>query len=521
MAPYEKEPLRKVQVIAQSYYARKDIQQAMFDFCKNRETVANFNQEFFAKRPDCFDYPSDILNMVRRGATSFHCSEEIWEDPMKINTDMTPDQYNEIKIGWDFLIDIDSKYLDYSKIAARLLIRSLEHHGVRNVGIKFSGSKGFHILVPFKAFPKEVAGEMTKNHFPDWARLIAGYIFETIKDKMNQEILRLSNREELEAKGELISEHLCPKCGKPTEKKMIGLYECPNIRCRSKVESMKSNRKQMICPSCNGKMNRVMEKEIYFCEACKINTAQLEARSSNIGGEVRKSAEKFQEEITTKSTQNAVDVVLVSARHLFRAPYSLHEKTALASIPVKKEEIDNFKPSDADPLKIREIRSYMPPCAEGEAKELLLQALDWAEKKEPKAKKYEGESLDLKGLTFTEEMFPPEIRKILEGIKDDGRKRALSLLLSFYTSLEFPTDYIEEKIEEWNKKNYHPLKQGYIKAQIDWYSKNKRLPPNYDKPIYKDFGIKGPPEPGIKNPINYAIREAMRAKGRFKTSSHN
>ena len=127
----------------------------------------------------------------------------------------------------------------------------------------------------------------------------------------------------------------------------------------------------------------------------------------------------------------------------------------------------------------------------------------------------------MKGLTITEDMFPPVIKKILEGIKDDGRKRALSLLLSFYTSLEFPKDYIEEKIEDWNKKNYHPLKQGYIKAQIDWYSKNKRLPPNYDKPIYKDFGIKGPPESGIKNPINYTIREAMRFKGRSKTSSQN
>jgi len=102
----------------------------------------------------------------------------------------------------------------------------------------------------------------------------------------------------------------------------------------------------------------------------------------------------------------------------------------------------------------------------------------------------------------------------LKGIKDDGRKRALSLLLSFFTSLEFPKEFIEEKIESWNVKNYHPLKEGYIRAQIDWHTKNKRMPPNYDKPIYKEFGIRGPPEPGIKNPINYTIKMAMRAKGR-------
>jgi hypothetical protein len=38
------------------------------------------------------------------------------------------------------------------------------------------------------------------------------------------------------------------------------------------------------------------------------------------------------------------------------------------------------------------------------------------------------------------------------------------------------------------------------------------MPPNYDKPIYKEFGINSPPEPGIKNPINYTIKQAMRAK---------
>ena len=154
----EEKPLKKVQILAKSYYLRKDIQKVMFEFCKNRETVANHNHEFFSKRPDCFDYPIDIATMAKNGATSFHCSEELWEDPLKINTNMTPDEYNEIRIGWDMLIDIDSKYFDYSRIAAKLLIQALEHHGVKNIGVKCSGSKGFHILVPAKSFPSEVNG---------------------------------------------------------------------------------------------------------------------------------------------------------------------------------------------------------------------------------------------------------------------------------------------------------------------------------------------------------------------------
>ncbi|MFA4960576.1 MAG: hypothetical protein WC548_02830 [Candidatus Pacearchaeota archaeon] len=509
----EKEPLKKVQVLALSYYSRKDIQNAIYNFCKNREVVGNFNNKFFAKRPDCLDYPNDILNLAKKGVTSFHCSEELWRNPMEINTDMTPSQYNEIKTGWDFLIDIDSKYLDYSKIAAKLLIQTLEYHGVKNIGIKFSGSKGFHILVPFGSFPKFVGDEETKNNFPEWPRLIAGYIFELIKEPMNQEIMKLTSREKLEEKGEIISEHICPKCGKIAEEKIISKYLCPNFKCKSEVTSMKSNRKKLRCPSCNGNMNKIGEEKIFFCNNCKINTEKIKQSESSFGGEKRSIQKEFKKEETTKSQIDSVDIVLVSSRHLFRAPYSLHEKTALASIPIQKNQIDNFMPADADPFKIKNIRNYMPESQEDEARELLLQALDWGKKNEPMpTKKYDGAPLDIKGLTITEEMFPPEIKKILEGIKNDGRKRALSLLLAFFTSLEFPKDYIEEKISKWNKKNYNPLKDGYVKSQLEWFVKNKRLPPNYDKPIYKEFGLSVPPEPGLKNPINYTIKRAMRGK---------
>jgi ribosomal protein L37AE/L43A len=332
---------------------------------------------------------------------------------------------------------------------------------------------------------------------------------------MNQEILKLTSREKLKEKGELVSEHLCPKCGNPTETKKVGTYRCPDIKCKTEVESMKSNRKEMICPSCNGKMQRISEREIQFCESCKVNTAKLEATNSR---------EEFKIEDTIKSTEDSVDVVLVSSRHLFRTPYSLHEKTAFASIVLEKDEIENFTPSDADPLKITQPKSFMPDCESEEARELLLEALRWGRENAPKeqVKKYEGKGIDMKGLTITENMYPPIIKILLKGIPKDGRKRALTLLLSFFTSLEFPQDFIEEKIEEWNKKNYQPLKQGYIKSQIMWSMKNKRLPPNYDKPIYKEFGIRNPPQPGMKNPINFTIKKAMQARaGTFRKKTES
>ncbi len=496
---------KKVQIIAQSYYSRLDVQNAIYNFCKHRETVPRY-LEGFGKRPDILDYPSDIFALVKKGATSFHCSEEIWNNPLDINTDMTPEQYNEIKTGWDFLIDIDSKYLDYSKIAARLLLEQLERHGVKNVGIKFSGSKGFHMIVPFGAFPEKIGEDFTKDMFPEWPRYIAGYLFSLIRESMNLEILKLTGRDKLEKTGELTVETVCPKCKKPIEKKSFWKYECPNARCRGSVESPIKKNTAMLCPSCNTKMILTGERKIDFCKSCKIST---------IGLEIKKSEMRFNEEKTIKSTEDAIDVVLVASRHLFRAPYSLHEKTAFVSKILDRDELENFKPTDADVLKVKEFRSFMPDYKPNEAKDLLIQAIDWGRNNQPREapRKFEGKALDLKGLTISENMFPEAIKKIMKGMKGDGRKRALSVLVSFLTSLDFPQDYIEEKVADWNKKNYKPLKEGYIRSQIVWGMKHKRLPPNYDKPVYKELGVLSETS-GLKNPINFTIKEAMRAKGK-------
>lgn len=500
----EKRNLKEVQKIAKSYYLRKEIQEAIFEFCKKRETIPRYLNGF-GKRPDCFDYPYDIASAAKKGATSFHCSEEIWNNPLEIDTNMSPEEYNKIRGGWDFLIDIDSKYLDYSIIAAQFLIDALEHHGVYDYGIKFSGSKGFHIIVPFKSFPEEINEIKTKDMFPEWPRLIASYLNELIYDKLNEKILNLSNSQDLLKKGKKIYETKCLNCGNIAELKKIGKYVCTNLKCRSVVNSMKSNRSEMICPSCNSKMKRVETEEVFFCSTCNTNS--------------KKNPGSFKEQITTKELIDVVDIILVASRHLFRAPYSLHEKTSLASVVLSKEELENFNPNDANPLKIKTLRSFMPEVKENQAKELLLQAIDWVEKKKPQEKKYNNEKIDIKGLKINEDMFPPIIKKILRGIKSDGRKRGLYILLSFYNSLEFPQDYIEEKINEWNQKNKYPLKEGYVKSQITWFSKRKPLPPNYDKPIYKVFGNYESGEIGLKNPINYTIKLALKAKNKSFSSN--
>ena len=403
---------QRIRKIVNLYYSRPDIQRAIFEFSKNREVVPSYMMESFGKRPDSFQYINDVFELVKKGATSFHCSQELWEDPLKISTEMNEKQFKELRIGWDLLLDIDSKYIDYSKILAEQVIELLKFHGIKNFGIKFSGSKGFHIIIPWKAFPKDVGGAKASDMFPEWPRIITQYIIHNTREKLIEKITALT---------------------KPS--KYVRDFRAP-------------------------------------------------------------------EEVMP-------DLILVSPRHLFRTPYSLHEKTALASMVLKPEEMKNFQLTDADPLKAK-VRDFMPDAEEGEARELLREALDWYKEKGEIIGKKEFEFKPIKLSNLSEKNLPPSIKKILQGVSD-GRKRALFILINLFRSVGMEKEELEKRIDDWNKKNELQLKQGYIKSQLMWSYRNKIVPPpNYDKDYYKGIGII-PTEEEIryKNPVNYVVRKTF------------
>ena len=412
---------QRIRKITNLYYSRPDVQKAIFEFCKNRETIPRYF-EGFGKRPDSFEYKGDSFELVKKGATSFHCSEEIWENPMKINTEMNEQQANELRTGWDLLIDIDSKYLDYSKIMAELIFKMLKFHGIRNIGIKFSGSKGFHIIIPWKSFPKEINNVQTKDKFPEWPRIITRYLTEKIENQLIEKISALER-----------------------PNKYIKDFKAP--------------------------------KEV------------------------------------------VPDLVLVSPRHLFRAPYSLHEKTALASVVINPEEVSEFDMKDADPMKAQ-IKDFMPNVEEGEAKELLVQALDWYKENNPEQEeKKNGDFKPIKISNLSEDNFPPCIKKILSGISD-GRQRSVFVLISLFRSLGMDRDELEKRIYEWNEKNTPPLKQGIVKNQLKVAYKGKPLMSPNCKEYYQGIGVCDPDNfcRLIKNPINYVVRKSFgSSKKDFKT----
>jgi len=503
------------------YYSREDIRKAMFEFSQNRECIPRY-YEGFGKRPDAFQYQSDILEQVKKGATSFHCSEELWQDPLEISTELNENEFNDLRIGWDLLLDIDSPYLEYSKIYADLLIKTLEFNGIKNIGVKFSGSKGFHIIIPWKAFPKEIYGQKTKDMFPEWPRLICQYLTSIIQPKLEDAIFEENTLKELAKKTGKSEEDLmiteCLSCNRAAIKKNLVTWTCPECNQLGEIVRLEKTKRIPKCPECRRDLIEESRKIIFACEFCELNS--------------EKNPEMFTE--TRQKTESLIeaDLVLVAPRHLFRMPYSLHEKTALSSIVIDKDKIKKFQIPDANAFKVK-IKNFYPDSKPNEAKELLLQALDWSEQKKqqentikqkrtsieteqnlnsPQNQKptQKGEFKQVVIPNPSENIFPPCIKKLLQGVKDDGRKRALFVLINFFKSLGVSEQELEKRLEEWNQKNYKPLKYGYIKSQLNWYKKTGvRLPPNCDKTHYKDLNICNPDAlcRQIKNPLNYAVKK--------------
>lgn len=406
-----------------TYYSRKDIQKEIFKLAKNREIAVKFGEKGFGKRPDTIQYPNDVLELAKQGATSFHASEEHWSDPLKLEPGMTKKQLDSLRIGFDLILDIDCKYLEYSKIATNLIIEALKFHNIKNIGVKFSGATSFHIALPFSSFPKKLNDLEIRLLFPEAPRTIALYLKQMIYDPLKKQLLETITKEELS--------------------------------------------------------NLTKEKEF--------------DPFSIIG----------------------IDTILISNRHMFRMPYSLNEKRNLVSIPIKPSQVLKFDPSVAKIQNVEIGINFLPKVTEPEATHLIIQAFDFLKKEKPKQFKTIKE--DIPANAINSKFFPPCILNILKGIKLDGRKRALFILINFLKHAGYSAQEIEKILDEWNSKNYEPLKQGYIFSQLNWYKKqqNTHLPPNCDnESYYKNLAVCISDNlcKLIKNPVNYTKRKLRLTK---------
>lgn len=219
-----------------------------------------------------------------------------------------------------------------------------------------------------------------------------------------------------------------------------------------------------------------------------------------------------------------VSIDVFGSRHLFRLPYSLHEKTLLVSLPLTPKKLERFKKEQANPREVSVEEVFLKVRTSlHDAEGLVVEALDWATKyfkqprlEFPKVKKF------VRTREISERYFPPCVKAILNGLSD-GRKRSVFILINFLRNVGWKPEKIEKRLVEWNEKNMPPLRANYIRSQLRWHFRQERilLPPNCNNPqFYSDFGVCNPDEicggdEGIKNPVNYPFKK-MRRSGKLK-----
>lgn len=406
-------------------YYRK-VAPVIVNFSQNREFVPVYwkdGEKRFGQRPNTIEYEEDLLFYVKKGATSFHVSEERWSDVMKLKEAKREKDLKELRIGWDFVIDIDAPDLRLSKIIGHEITSFYREWGIEYV-VKYSGNKGFHIIVPWEEFPKtiEYNGETIElaKVFPEIPRLMISYIFSKIQKKLIKKLQKLS-QEILGISGEELSEQIL------------------------------------------------------------------------------------------------IDAVLISPRHLFRAPYSLHEKSWLASVPV--DNINNFVPEMAEPSLIDDpIDLDFSSFKENKNVEKLVIAsllFKESERWEKISKIVSAVNIKVRireSKPRKKRELAPCIKNILKGLKD-GRKRAVFILINYFRRLGYDWEEIRRILYEWNQKNEEPLKEKYIDYQLEWHKRKeeegiKYLPPNCNRlEYYQDMGVcekdKNPKCEGMRNPLSY------------------
>ncbi len=220
-----------------------------------------------------------------------------------------------------------------------------------------------------------------------------------------------------------------------------------------------------------------------------------------------------------------LDSVLVSPRHLLRMPYSLHKGSFLVSLPISFAGLKTFRKDMAKPGKVKAERMFLKGGEKGEAELLIAEAMDWNARREKKEKAAARKEYTLEK-PVPEELFPPCIKLILNGL-EDGKKRSLFVLLNFLSNLKWGWEDIERLILEWNSKNNPSLPESYVRGQIR-YARNKAKPvppPNCsNSSYYKGCGVCKPDGNCrfVKNPLNYPIRmlsdkkKKNKGKGRRK-----
>jgi hypothetical protein len=444
------------------YQNNKEILEDMVKISQNREVGYLLSNNSFGHRPSKIETEDDIINYIKKGAISFHISLERWIDLNILSEKVSKKDLNEYRLGWDFIIDIDTKSLDLSKITARIIFDYLKEKNIKPIYIKYSGGKGFHIAIPWEIFPEtiniykkdNIVEEETRKLFPDLARILALYISKEIEEKLKKVILLKFSEDELKEYGVNDIEKFNPYDIIEIDTILISSRHL--IRCLYSINEKTGNLSIPI-------------KENYI--------EKLNPEDSNINNYSYEGIPYLTEDLERRESKELKKLINDSLLWKIKNEFEAIKFSQLAENYKNQEGIEEAK-KDVEEIKKRRIE-------------------------------------------ITEELFPPCIKNILNNKEmDDGRKRSLFILINFFANIGWDWDKIERYIKEWNENLQDPLRDRYVEYQLEWHKKlyknnKKYLTPNCNNEIYyKDIGVCTPDNicSLIKNPLSYPIKKIKNIK---------
>jgi DNA primase catalytic subunit len=436
------------------YYKRLEIQQAIVDAAEDREVAVKYSDKGFGKRPDVLKYPRDLLELALKGASSFHVSEEVWNNPLELSSSMNEKEKNELRKGWDLVIDIDCHVIEYSKFAAYLIVEALKYHGVTSITCKFSGNKGFHIGVPFEAFPEKIHGTDTRLLFPEAPKKIALYIKHMINEKLG---------------------------------KMIFDYEQGDF---SSIKEKTGFDEEEIKITEDDEFG-IPREHLDASKIADIDTLLISSRH------LYRMPYSFNEKSGLVSIPININSILEFDKYLAK--------------PENVKVDEKLKFLNKDFVRTNEAAELILQAYDYKSAEEVRE-----KNKEDYEKSYSStnkKEFSEPEMAIDEKYFPPCILKAFNGI-NDGKKRALFAMMNFLRCMAWDKDEIDKRLHEWNEKNPEPLREGTLKGQIrySFMKKDNILPPNC-KEYYEGIGICNPDNlcQKIKNPVNYSLRKSRYA----------
>lgn len=176
------------------YYEQEALKERFLEISEYREIVPTY-QNGYGKRPDAINFPGDFDQFVENDAIAFHASVERWKNPLLIDQ---VSELDNLRTNWDLVLDIDcDDSFELAKKTAELVVEELRQHGIKNIYVKFSGNRGFHIGVNGEAFPREIGEEKFSDLYPNLARGIVDYLRHQLEDKIMKEVRAQGLEEEM------------------------------------------------------------------------------------------------------------------------------------------------------------------------------------------------------------------------------------------------------------------------------------------------------------------------------------